>query len=220
MKGITAKAIVAAAVLMIFGGFGTYLRSHQDTPDRPSDFGLIPYEVGPYFGTEQRFEEYAYEVLKADTTTLRMYRTTEGDLYWLFIAYFSSQKYGAQIHSPKHCLPGGGYRIVSIEPFPLRLADGRTLAINRLLIASDRRKELMFYWYETRGGVITSEYGLKLDLMRNAVMLLPTDAAICRLTMPLDSDGDFNQATDRAVTYLRQIYPSIQTALPFYRPTK
>ncbi|NMC45057.1 MAG: EpsI family protein [candidate division Zixibacteria bacterium] len=215
MTGLTKKALVAIALLVIFGGFGTFLRSHQARPDRPPDFGRIPFEIGGFIGGEQRFDDYAYDILKADTTTLRSYRTIEGSSFWLFVAYFSSQKYGAQIHSPKHCLPGGGYRIISIEPYAISLADGKTLAVNRLLIAGPTRQELMVYWYETRSGVISGEYGLKFDLMKNSVLLLPTDAAICRVTMPLALSADLKAASQRMTDFVRLLYPDIQKALPF-----
>lgn len=215
MTGPAKKALIAAAVLIVFGGFGTFLRSHQARPDRPPDFGRIPYDLGTFVGGEQRFDDYAYDVLKADTTTLRSYRTAEGNTFWLFLAYFSSQKYGAQIHSPKHCLPGGGYRIISIEPYSIPLGDGRNLAVNRLLIASPKRQELMLYWYETRSGVISNEYGLKLDLMKNSILLLPTDAAICRVTMPLSLNADLKVASADMTDFVRLLYPDIQTALPF-----
>ena len=215
MTGNGKKAFVAIALLILLGGFGTYLRSHQTEPDRGPNFEQIPIETGRYFGTEHRFSESEYEVLQADTSTLRMYRAESGEVYWLFIAYFSSQKYGSQIHSPKHCLPGGGYRILSIEPYNLEIEPGRTITVNRMLIADQRRRELMMYWFETRSGVLHNEFGLKLDLMKNAVTLLPTDAAICRVTMPLGQDGDIDQATATATQFLRDFYPSIKTALPF-----
>ncbi|MCP4566924.1 MAG: EpsI family protein [FCB group bacterium] len=215
MSGSVIKSIVAIAVLALFGGFGTYLRGHQALPDRPPEFEQIPYSLDEYMGTEERFEQYAYDVLKADTTTLRMYRNIEGEVFWLFMAYFSSQKYGSQIHSPKHCLPGGGYKIQTIEPYDLDLGVGKNIRVNRLLIASPRRKEIMVYWFETRSGVISSEYGLKLDLMKNSVALQPTDAAICRLTMPLALDADFDEATERMTEFLRKLYPSMTSSLPF-----
>lgn len=215
MTGSSKKALIAIIVLIIFGGFGTYLRSHQAEPDRAPDFSLIPMETETLYATEHRFEEYAYEVLQADTSTLRMYQEQTGDLYWLFVAYFSSQKYGSQIHSPKHCLPGGGYKIISIEPYDVELTDGRTITINRLKIANPRRAELMLYWYETRSGVISNEFGLKIDLMRNSIMLLPTDAAICRVTIPVSLDADFDTASEKATQFIREFYPAIQAALPF-----
>lgn len=217
MTGNGKKALIATALLILLGGFGTYLRSHQTEPDRGPDFSRVPLKTEDYYGTEHRFNEFEYEVLKADTSTLRMYRRPDGNIYWLFIAYFSSQKYGSQIHSPKHCLPGGGYRIVSIEPYRLKLNDGRAITVNRMLIEDRRRKELMMYWYETRSGVITDEFGLKLDLMKNAVMLLPTDAAICRLTMPMPLNIELEEATETANRFLRDFYPHIQGALPFHK---
>lgn len=215
MTGSGKKAMIAIIVLIVFGGFGTYLRSHQVVPERGPDFSRIPMETETMYATEHRFEEYAYEVLKADTSTLRMYQEPAGDIYWFFIAYFSSQKYGSQIHSPKHCLPGGGFRILSIEPYDVELTDGRTITVNRLAIANQRRMELMLYWFETRSGVISDEFGLKLDLMKNSIMLMPTDAAICRVTMPLSLDADFDAATEKAAKFIRDFYPALQAALPF-----
>lgn len=209
------KAVIAIAVIVVFGGFGTYLSYSQVMPESGPNFTAVPFDLDGYYGTEHRFDDYAYDILRADTTTLRMYRDTDNTTYWLFMAYFASQKYGSQIHSPKHCLPGGGYRIETIEPFDIDLNDGGKLTVNRLLIASPRRKELMLYWFETRGGVISSEYGLKVDLMRNAMLLRPTDAAICRLTLPLSLSADFDEATVKAVKFIREFYPSMQASLPF-----
>jgi EpsI family protein len=216
MSGSHGKALIAILILIAFGGFGAYVRSHQAEIERPADYIQIPLETDKYLGLETRFPEYTYDILKADTTTLRMYtdRIT-GDVYWLFVAYFSSQKYGSQIHSPIHCVPGGGYRIHTIKPHLIRLEDGRDLAVRRLLVESKRRREVMFYWFETRGGVIASEYGLKFDLMKNSVLLMPTDAAICRVNVPLPVTADFDEAAARAEQFIRDIYPSLENALPF-----
>ena len=216
MSSRSRKALIAIFVLILFGGFGAYVRSHQAEIDRPADFDRIPLETDKYFGVERRFEEYTYDVLKADTTTLRMYRDKTGEVFWLFVAYFSSQKYGSQIHSPITCVPGGGYRILTIEPYVIDLHNGSNINVRRLLIASQRRKEVMLYWFETRSGVISGEYGLKFDLMKNSIFLLPTDAAICRVTIPLSLEADFEKASLRAAEFVRDIYPAIQAALPFY----
>ncbi len=216
MTPTSKKAIIAIVVIVVFGSFGTYLSNSQVSPDSSPDFNTVPMDGFGYYGIEHRFDDYAYDVLKADTTTLRLYRDIDNSTYWLFMAYFSSQKYGAQIHSPKHCLPGGGYRIETIEPYEIAIEGQEDLVINRLLIASPRRKELMLYWFETRGGVISSEYGLKFDLMRNAMLLRPTDAAICRITMPLSLSANFDEATGKAVTFIQKFYPSMKESLPFY----
>jgi EpsI family protein len=205
---------MATALIVVFGAFGNYLRFNKRMPDRLPVFESIPYTIDGYYGEERRFSQLSYDVLQADTTTLRLYRDADGTSYWLFVAYFSSQKYGSQIHSPKHCLPGGGWKIEKIEPFLLRFADNSTKEINRLIIGRQKKKQVMFYWFETRGGTINDEFGLKWDLMKNSLLLRPTDAAFIRLTIPTELNK-LDQATAKAVAFFNTFYPDIKQALPF-----
>lgn len=205
--------LVAIIIIVIGGGFGNTLRFIETTPEREPQFEAIPYQLPGYTGDERRFGEQSYEVLQADTTTLRLYRDSTGQAYWLFVAYFASQKYGSQMHSPRHCLPGGGWRIDRIEPFELTLPDGSRRHINRLVISLDKQKQLMFYWFQTRGGSITDEFAVKWDLMMNSLMLRPTDAAFIRLT--LSAEDGVDAATRRAVELLQTLEEPVQRALPF-----
>lgn len=210
------RAVIVASVLLVLGGvFGNYLRFNEQAPHAPSNFSAIPLSAGGFVGEERRFSETSYDVLQADTSTLRRYMGLDGDVYWLFVAYFASQKYGSQIHSPKHCLPGGGWQILRHEPYALPLPDGQTRQINRLIIADRGRQQLMLYWYETRGGTIRNEFALKWDLVMNSLMLRPTDAAIVRLTLPIRSEDGVEGATRRAEEFFRDFYPEIARSLPF-----
>lgn len=209
------KQYLLSIALIIFGGIvGNALRFTEKQPDRMPDFSLIPLVYAEYSGTEQVLPEFAYDILKADLSTVRDYKTADGEPVDFFLAYFKSQKYGSQIHSPKHCLPGGGWRIEEIHPFQLQLADGRVKDVNRLIISIDDYKSLMLYWYETRSGEIRNEYGLKFDLVKNSLLIRPTDAAIIRITVGVP-DGDFNKATRQAVEFVRRFYPFVEKSLPF-----
>ena len=138
-------AVIVALVIILAGGaMGNYLRFNERMPEQPPQFSLIPYQTERYYGKENRFSEASYEVLKADTTTLRQYVSADGTTYGLVVAYFSSQKYGSQIHSPKHCLPGGGWKIRSLEPFNLPLPGGGSKEINPVVIADRNEMQLMF----------------------------------------------------------------------------
>lgn len=208
--------IVSLALLAVGGAFGNFLRFAENPPHRSAEFGVIPFEIDGFRGEEHRFSEFNYEILKADTTTLRLYQGQDDDAYWLFIAYFESQKYGSQIHSPKHCLPGGGWQILQHDPYELIRPGGGTKTVNLLVIADRGRRQLMLYWFETRGGAIRSEFGLKWDLVMNSLFFRPTDAAIVRLTMPIDEErGGLRGAVERAENFFRVLYPAIEQALPF-----
>jgi EpsI family protein len=212
MKG----GIIIASVLILLGGAGAnYLRYVEPTPTSPPTLGDIPYEFEGFRGEERYFSEQSYEILHADTSTLRLYNDTDGNPIWLFIGYFESQKYGSQIHSPKHCLPGSGWKITSLESYRLQLTDGTEKQVNRLLITERGRQHLMLYWFETRGGTIRNEFALKWDLMQNSLMLRPTDAAIVRINLPLTGQDDIDAGTDKALAFLENILPEVEQSLPF-----
>jgi len=207
--------VIALVLIGLFGSFGNYLRFVEHEPDRPPMFDQIPLITKEFVGEEQRFDKESYEILKADTTTLRLYVDQADNKYWLFVAYFASQKYGSQTHSPRHCLPGGGWRIQYIEPYELVLPNQPTKLVNRLSIGVKERKQLMLYWFETRSGAIRDEFGLKFDLMKNSLLLRPTDAAIVRLTVPVGTTEDFDTATARALEYLKTFGQPVTRSLPF-----
>jgi len=73
----------------------------------------------------------------------------------------------------------------------------------------------MFYWFETRSGIVRSEFSLKWDLMMNSMLLRPTDAAFVRLTVNLSAGEEIASATNTVVNYLNDFYPAINNALPF-----
>lgn len=212
---MTRRVIFISILILVGGAAGNYFRFMEAIPDHGPDFGMIPMTQTAYSGEERRFSEESYEILQADTSTLRLYVGDDANPIWLFIGYFSSQKYGSQIHSPKHCLPGSGWKILSQEPYQLQLSSTAGRLINRLVIDNRGRQQLMLYWYETRSGTIRNEFGLKWDLMLNSLQVRPTDAAIVRVNLPLNSDESIDDATARALTFLEQFLPTIDQALPF-----
>jgi len=209
------KFYLFSIVLLVVGGiFGNILRYSGRMPDRLADFSVIPENHGGYFGYQIPLAEFTKEILKADLAELREYQGPGISGLELFTAYFSSQKYGSQIHSPKHCLPGGGWRIDHIEPYRLDLPDGRTKAINLMIISSGEARVITLYWYETRSGVIRGEYALKLDLIKNALLFRPTDAAIIRMTIE-PSGRDISEAVREGADFLRVFHPFLMESLPF-----
>lgn len=208
------KSYIFAIILIAFGGLiGNALRFVETEPDGVADFSHIPIELGEYFGEEYILDDASAEALKADLSTHRIYRTPDGAVYQLFVAYFKSQEYGSQIHSPKHCLPGGGWRIESLEPLELRLENIPSKIINHSIISNRNDRVAMFYWFETRSGSTRNEYNLKLDLIKNALSFNPTDAAIIRLTV--DTPESQDKANDLGIRFMSRFYPHIKKALPF-----
>ncbi|RKX26348.1 MAG: EpsI family protein [Candidatus Zixiibacteriota bacterium] len=207
--------LIVSLIILIGGMVGNSLRFIKPEPNRGPSFSEIPFSSVGYVGQERRFSEASYDVLKADTTTLRQYVDEDGSSVSLFVGYFASQKFGSQIHSPKHCLPGSGWKIIHSAPYHLELPGGISKKVNRFVITEHNHRELMLYWFETRGGTICDEFGLKWDLMKNSLLLRPTDAAFIRLNLPIADGDDVESATRKATAFFTLFYPSISQALPF-----
>ena len=100
------------------------IRHHKVITATGADFSRIPATLGDWAGTDFTFGTDVLDVLKADKTFFRRYANSGGEEVWLFIGYWANQKYGAQPHSPLHCLPGSGWNIVANELVPLAAGTG------------------------------------------------------------------------------------------------
>jgi len=206
------RFFISIGLIILAGLLGNMLRFTETEPDRAADFAAVPLALDRYAGREYMLTEQTEEVLKADLTTNRVYHSGDGSEYQLFMAYFGSQKYGSQIHSPKHCLPGGGWRIESIAPARMDIA-GKTLEVNRTVLAGRGRRLVVFYWYKTRNGVIRNEYGLKLDLIKSSLLFRATDASIIRVSV--EAGDNIETADERGREFISAFYPYMEKSLPF-----
>ena len=107
-----------------------------------------------------------------------------------YVAYYEYQrKAGDFIHSPKLCLPGGGWFIERNSRRRLAHNPGNAaLKFNELVIEKGGMRQLTYYWYQGRGRNFTSEYDAKFYMVWDGIWRRRTDGALVRLIMPLLSD--------------------------------
>jgi EpsI family protein len=122
----------------------------------------------------------------------------------LFIAYYAEQRAGESMHSPKHCLPGGGWEIWDYGKTDVQ-ANGRDFVINKYSIENSGDRRLVLYWYQSKGRIIASEYMGKLLLARDALFQNSTAASIVRIIVP-DQPG----ALDSARSFASELIPQVQ----------
>jgi EpsI family protein len=175
--------LILLAVLIVY----TYLLRYRDveSPLMP-DLAGIPTAIGDYESTDAHQPAEALQLLGADRTVFRTYRSADGYTIWLFLGYFGTQQENSQIHSPKHCYPGAGWDIVEEGTLRLDLA-GTETAVKRLLISDGGQQREVIYWFDTPSGVITNEFALKWYQMKSALMQRPQAAAFIRFSAELPS---------------------------------
>jgi EpsI family protein len=143
------------------------------------------------------------EALRCDAYLSRVYRKSNIDAD-LFIAYYSQQRSGESMHSPKHCLPGAGWEIWDYASTDIPVG-GRSFKVNKYSISHDSDRMLVLYWYQSKSRIIASEYLGKILLARDALLQRSTAGSIVRIIVP-DRPG----ALDDARGFASAIIPQVQ----------
>jgi EpsI family protein len=120
------------------------------------------------------------------------------------------------VHSPRSCLPGGGWQLQefgqrNLAPITI---NGETLRVNRTLIELGDQKELVYYWFQQRGRIITNEFAVKWYLFWDALTRERTDGALVRLITVLPKDGDTALADRRLTDLAAGVAPTLPRYVP------
>ena len=100
----------------------------------------------------------------------------------------------------------------------MRLKDvnisGVPLRVNRVLIQKGDTVEVVYYWFQQRGRVITNEYATKWYLFWDALTRNRTDGALVRLTTQVFDDDSIAQADKRLSRFARTVNPLLNNYIP------
>lgn len=210
------KYWLTLALFVMTAVYVNLLRFSNISVQEKIDLNRLPMQINEWYARSVFLNERTQNVLNADKTVWRRFNNTAGQTIWLFVAYFKDQKYGAQIHSPKHCLPGSGWKILNKGEYNFRIDNSlyNDIRTNLLITTDGKSKEMMFYWFWTRSGTITSEIGLKMDLAKNALLRNPTDASLIRLNLKI-VDNNAKKTIELASQFINDIFPHLLNILPF-----
>jgi exosortase D (VPLPA-CTERM-specific) len=186
---------IAATVLVALG-----VAAEFTVPDRPeiaparTQFVDFPEQLGAWTGSRDTLEPVFLDALQLDDYLLMNYHGAGVPPINYYIAYYRSQRSGMSVHSPRLCLPGGGWQIKKFEPHTLGDADGRTWPVNRVLIEKSGQRELVYYWFRERDRRLTNEYVVRWYLFWDALTRNRTDGALVRLVVGIPQGSDESQA--------------------------
>ena len=131
--------------------------------------------------------------------------------YSVYVGYYDRQTRGRSIHSPKNCLPGGGWEALSARMAQVQTPSGE-VTVNRYLIHRAGARALVLYWYQGRGRVEANEYRVKANLLRDAAFRGRTEEALVRVVVPVDKSEA--AAFALAAEVASDLVSSVERALP------
>ncbi len=208
--GTAVGLLMAAAVAAYF------LEGRVETVPERQDFASFPKQIGEWEGNPDTLESIIQERLDFDDYIISNYREESGKFINLYIAYYGEQRKGASIHSPRACLPGGGWEIASLEDHAVEgaVSGGKTLVVNRAVIRKGEMAQLVYYWFKQRDRNETNEFLIKWWLFWDALIRNRTDGALIRLTAVMLPGEDIEAAEERLSRFTRLVYPNIIDYVP------
>ena len=207
-------AILLSVSLIAVGSL--YVKNQQQIlPDR-QDFSAFPSQLGNWRGDDDMLEEKYLKSLKLDDYIIGDYTNSSHDPINLYVAYYASQQAGSAAHSPRSCIPGGGWEIDGVTEvnIPDLQVDGEPLKVNRLVIMRGESKKLVYYWFQQRGRVITNEWLVKWYLFLDGLTRHRTDGALVRLTTTISDGEEWLDGDKRLVEFAGQVVPILDDYIP------
>jgi exosortase D (VPLPA-CTERM-specific) len=182
-------------------------------PDR-RDFTRLSMVEGAWTGRRDRLASVYLDALKLDDYVLADFSSSGRPPVNLYVAFYSSQRKGESAHSPRSCIPGGGWRISSLAARELEVGGQGRIAVNRVVIERGDVKQVVYYWFDQRGRVLTNEYLVKWYIFWDSLTRNRTDGAMLRLTSPVFA-GQSEADADRALEdFARQLVPALRPYIP------
>ncbi|MGH9477335.1 MAG: exosortase C-terminal domain/associated protein EpsI [Terriglobales bacterium] len=201
--------VLAAALLLAALGIGALVR--PSAPPAARSLAGFPLQVGDWGGQVLPLAPATLAALDLHDYLNRVYFGPHQQVAGLYIAYYPRQTFGDDIHSPKHCLPGTGWVPVQTGTVSIRMPEGE-IQVNRYLVARGRQRELILYWYQQQGRVISSEYRSKLFQVWDGLRQHRSDAALVRVAISAAS-GDA-RASAEGEAFVRLIFPHLSAFIP------
>lgn len=218
--------VASVAILLTAIPFSYALEDRAESiPDR-YEFVRFPLLHQGWIGREESIDTPTLETLALTDYAIANYTlvATQGDVpeeelpVNFYVAYYDSQRKGASIHSPRSCIPGGGWRITEHEIIPVELyqspSDSNVLHANRVIIQRGDNRQLVYYWFDQRGRNITNEYLAKWYIFWDSLTINRSDGALVRLVVPIPDGMSEVSAENHLQEFLRDFNPLLSDYIP------
>lgn len=208
-------SLVAATLLLFAAAAASYLLPERvEARPQRSWFVDFPMSLGEWTGRQGKIEDIYLDFLKLDDYLMADF-TNGTNVVNFYAAYYASQRQGESVHSPRSCIPGGGWRITSFEQVTIPgEAGAQGLRVNRAIIELGNQRQLVYYWFKQRDRVLTNEYLVKWYIFADALTRGRTDGALVRLITPLQAGEQTSAADARLQSFAEAVQGELQAFLP------
>jgi EpsI family protein len=197
-------------------GAGCLLMGTSTTQQRgmplAAPLASLPQVVAGYQGADRMLSAEERRVAGVSAYLFRAFTREDSQPdFTVYVGYYDQQLQGKTIHSPKNCLPGSGWEVVSSSEERLPTPTG-AVDVNRYVLVNEHRRAVVYYWYQGRGRVEGNEYRVKLQLLRDSAFRGRSDDALVRVVVPVVSTDSSAAVLGRKV--VAELVPELFKVLP------
>jgi len=216
--GLSSSYLAACMLLLMMLPLSILLDGREEQEPNRQRFAAFPLKIESWKGVDVGMEQKFIDTLKFDDYIIGNFsRKNDNRPVNFYVAYYASQRKGASIHSPKSCMPGDGWLIGDFEQRQIgshKTAKGEPLIVNRAVISKGNDRQLVYYWFQQRGRIITNEYLAKWYLFWDSLTLQRTDGALVRLVVTLPAGSSEADADKKMADFLDVIFPELEKYVP------
>jgi EpsI family protein len=181
------RRYVPAIILIVGCGLLAQSRS-QDAVPLVAPLDTVMKRLDGFEVVDQNISAEEQRVAGMTNYVARTYSQSGNVVFTTLVSYYDRQSQGKTIHSPRNCLPGAGWEIMSGTTTPV-VINGTVHKVNRYVLKNGPMTALAYYWYQGRGRVTANEYVVKWNLLRDAAIRGHTEEALVRVVVPVVVGG-------------------------------
>lgn len=208
----------ALLVLLLFAGTWYILHTTSSVTPTPIKKSLssFPHQIDGYHLTNA-FQSSAgvVKLLGVDDYIDYVYVNSSQIPINLYVGYYKAVGVTGAYHSPKNCLPGGGWGIDSVKEIqlPVGIEGKKKSTVTEMVIREGDDYQIVVYWYQNRGRIIASEYWEKIYLVLDALFKGRRDGSFVRI-MDTVHDKDIHGAEKRIKKFAESVMVQLENYIP------
>jgi exosortase D (VPLPA-CTERM-specific) len=197
--------IIVIFILLIALFTTKFVDSRDEVVPAHEGFISFPLQFNNWIGQHEKLDNRV--INKLGMTDYLFVNFTGNDQIFvnLYVAYYETQRKGVSPHSPRVCIPGGGWEIADF-----RRDEVNGHPINRVVIKNGDQEQLVYYWFQGRGRIIANEYLNKWYLFNDAIFENRTDGALVRYVTPVFPNETLEDADARIQLLMAQTGPELK----------
>lgn len=205
------------ALLVLVGGLVWWLQLRPPLEVEAGSLDAIPREIGGWEARDLPLDEVVESMLQATHNVQREYQHPLGEVVWLYLGYYGTDRGGTPEHTPRQCYGAHGWS--SVERREVLVDPERDLRVNEMVVELDGARRLVHYWYRASDRTsLLSTFGLRLDHVRRRLATGRADGALVRLSTPLGPDETPLDARPRLANLASAIDVELAARWPRERP--